>query len=45
MRIRVAVPLLSAGGWFFDHPMYLVMNIACRGPDEAVPDDSKLRNS
>jgi beta-glucanase (GH16 family) len=29
-------------GWAFDHPMYLIMNIACAGPDEPAPDDSKL---
>jgi beta-glucanase (GH16 family) len=29
-------------GWSFDHPMYLIMNIACGGPDEPAPDDSKL---
>ena len=29
-------------GWVFDHPMYLIMNIACGGPDEPAPDDSKL---
>ena len=29
-------------GWTFDHPMYLIMNIACGGPDEPAPDDSKL---
>lgn len=31
-----------AVGWSFDHPMYLIMNIACGGPDEPAPDDSKL---
>jgi beta-glucanase (GH16 family) len=31
-----------ATGWSFDHPMYLIMNIACGGPDEPAPDDSKL---
>lgn len=29
-------------GWAFDQPMYLIMNIACGGPDEAAPDDSNL---
>jgi len=29
-------------GWAFDKPMYLIMNIACAGPDEPAPDDSKL---
>jgi beta-glucanase (GH16 family) len=29
-------------GWSFDHPMYLIMNIACGGPDEPAPDDSAL---
>jgi beta-glucanase (GH16 family) len=29
-------------GWAFDKPMYLIMNIACGGPDEPAPDDSKL---
>ena len=29
-------------GWPFDHPMYLIMNIACSGPDEPAPDNSKL---
>jgi len=29
-------------GWAFDGPMYLIMNIACGGPDEPAPDDSKL---
>jgi beta-glucanase (GH16 family) len=29
-------------GWSFDHPMYLIMNIACAGPDEPAPDDSKI---
>jgi beta-glucanase (GH16 family) len=31
-----------AVGWSFDHPMYLIMNIACGGPDEPAPDDSML---
>ncbi|HEV2351805.1 MAG TPA: glycoside hydrolase family 16 protein [Terriglobia bacterium] len=31
-----------ATGWAFDHPMYLIMNIACGGPDEPAPDNSKL---
>ena len=31
-----------AMGWAFDHPMYLIMNIACGGPDEPAPDDSRL---
>jgi beta-glucanase (GH16 family) len=31
-----------AVGWSFDRPMYLIMNIACGGPDEPAPDDSKL---
>jgi beta-glucanase (GH16 family) len=31
-----------AAGWSFDHPMYLIMNIACGGPDEPAPDDSAL---
>lgn len=29
-------------GWSFDRPMYLIMNIACGGPDEPAPDDSNL---
>ena len=29
-------------GWSFDKPMYLIMNIACGGPDEPAPDDSTL---
>src|SRR6266498_4015195 len=29
-------------GWAFDKPMYLIMNIACAGPDEPAPDDSRL---
>jgi len=29
-------------GWAFDKPMYLIMNIACSGPDEPAPDDLKL---
>lgn len=29
-------------GWSFDQPMYLIMNVACGGPDEPAPDDSKL---
>jgi len=29
-------------GWSFDRPMYLIMNIACGGPDEPAPDDTKL---
>ena len=28
--------------WSFDHPMYLIMNIACAGPDEPAPDDANL---
>jgi beta-glucanase (GH16 family) len=32
----------SSIGWAFDHPMYLIMNIACGGPDEPAPDDSNL---
>ncbi len=32
----------QATGWAFDGPMYLIMNIACGGPDEPAPDDSKL---
>jgi beta-glucanase (GH16 family) len=31
-----------ATGWSFDHPMYLIMNVACGGPDELAPDDSAL---
>jgi beta-glucanase (GH16 family) len=31
-----------SSGWSFDHPMYLIMNIACAGPDEPAPDDSQL---
>jgi len=31
-----------AAGWSFDHPMYLIMNVACGGPDEPAPDDTKL---
>ncbi len=31
-----------ATGWAFDHPMYLIMNIACGGPDEPAPDDAAL---
>ena len=33
----------AATGWSFDHPMYLIINIACGGPDEPAPDDSQLR--
>jgi beta-glucanase (GH16 family) len=29
-------------GWSFDHPMYLIMNIACGGPDEPAPDESRI---
>lgn len=29
-------------GWSFDQPMYLIMNIACGGPDEPAPDDTKI---
>jgi len=29
-------------GWAFDKPMYLILNIACGGPDEPAPDDGKL---
>lgn len=29
-------------GWSFDKPMYLIMNIACGGPDEPAPNDSNL---
>jgi beta-glucanase (GH16 family) len=29
-------------GWSFDHPMYLILNVACGGPDEPAPDDAKL---
>lgn len=29
-------------GWSFDKPMYLLMNIACGGPDEPAPADSNL---
>jgi beta-glucanase (GH16 family) len=29
-------------GWAFDRPMYLIMNIACGGPDEPAPDDSNV---
>lgn len=29
-------------GWSFDKPMYLIMNIACGGPDEPAPDDANL---
>jgi beta-glucanase (GH16 family) len=29
-------------GWSFDRPMYLIMNIACAGPDEPAPDDANL---
>lgn len=29
-------------GWSFDKPMYLLLNIACGGPDEPAPDDSNL---
>lgn len=32
----------SAIGWSFDRPMYLIMNIACGGPDEPAPDDARL---
>jgi beta-glucanase (GH16 family) len=32
----------KTAGWSFDKPMYLIMNIACGGPDEPAPDDSKL---
>ena len=31
-----------AVGWSFDRPMYLIMNVACGGPDEPAPEDSKL---
>lgn len=31
-----------AAGWAFDHPMYLIMNVACGGPDERAPDNSNL---
>ncbi|HEV2494472.1 MAG TPA: glycoside hydrolase family 16 protein [Terriglobia bacterium] len=31
-----------ATGWAFDHPMYLIMNVACGGPDEPAPDNSRL---
>ena len=31
-----------ATGWSFDHPMYLILNIACGGPDEPAPDDARL---
>ncbi len=31
-----------AVGWSLDHPIYLIMNIACGGPDEPAPDDSEL---
>ena len=31
-----------ATGWAFDGPMYLIMNIACGGPDEPAPDVSHL---
>ncbi len=31
-----------ATGWSFDGPLYLIMNIACGGPDEPAPDDSNL---
>jgi hypothetical protein len=31
-----------ATGWSFDRPMYLIMNIACGGPDEPAPADSEL---
>ncbi len=29
-------------GWSFDKPMYILMNIACGGPDEPAPDDANL---
>jgi beta-glucanase (GH16 family) len=29
-------------GWSFDRPMYLIMNVACGGPDEPAPDDTRL---
>lgn len=29
-------------GWSFDKPMYLIMNIACGGPDEPAPNDNNL---
>ncbi|MGH9404243.1 MAG: glycoside hydrolase family 16 protein [Terriglobia bacterium] len=29
-------------GWSFDRPMYLIMNVACGGPDEPAPADSEL---
>ena len=32
----------AAAGWSFDHPMYLILNIACGGPDEPAPDDSQI---
>jgi beta-glucanase (GH16 family) len=31
-----------AMGWSFDRPMYLIMNIACGGPDEPAPHDFEL---
>ena len=31
-----------AAGWAFDHPMYLILNVACGGPDEPAPDNSAL---
>ena len=32
----------TSTGWSFDGPMYLIMNIACGGPDEPAPDDARL---
>jgi beta-glucanase (GH16 family) len=32
-------------GWSFDKPLYLIMNIACGGPDEPAPEDSNLPTS
>ncbi|HEX7362211.1 MAG TPA: glycoside hydrolase family 16 protein [Bryobacteraceae bacterium] len=29
-------------GWSFDHPMYLIMNLACAGPDNPAPNDADL---
>jgi beta-glucanase (GH16 family) len=31
-----------ATGWAFDHAMYLIMNVACSGPDEPAPDNFSL---
>lgn len=32
----------AKANWSFDHPMYLIMNVACGGPEEPAPDDTQL---